>query len=85
MGSTGSKNSGQITKLQTAADKKVTNGVTFATFFRTVAILVVLALIAWTILVSVFTKNRFFPKTPTNTNLMLKAIREYKPELPKTL
>ena len=72
---------GDESKTQEKVNKVVDAGINVSAFFRMVAILLVLAAIAWTIYLSIFTLNRFFHKAPTEAEVVLKAVREYKPTI----
>jgi predicted aspartyl protease len=68
---------GDESKTQEKVNKVVNAGINVSAFFRMVAILLVLAAIAWTIYLSIFTLNRFFHRPPTQAEVILKAVREY--------
>jgi hypothetical protein len=70
------KTGAALEEAQALIDKQVNNGISITAFLRTVAILVVLGVIAWTIVLSIFTKNRFFPKQPSNWDLLKNAVEK---------
>lgn len=66
-----------MSKSQEKINKYVNSAINLSLFFRTLAVVVVAAIIAWTLFLSFFTKSNFFPKHPSHQELVLHSIRNY--------
>ena len=49
----------------------------YAKFYRALAIIFLLLCIIWVVIVSIFSTAKFFPRAPSNSELLMRSIKRY--------